>query len=108
VDPIGVGLVLGSAKTDASGSAHFSYEPTWTGAQHLVATATGASGSTIATATTSFTALAAVTPLANELQATRPDGGIGKVVVGTLLGIVVVLWIVLMTVLVRVRRSASA
>ncbi len=101
-------LVLGSATTNASGTARITYEPTWTGAQHLVAAATTAAGSTLATGATTFTARSDVTPLANELQATRPDGGIGKVVVGTLLAIVVILWIVLITVFVRVRRSASA
>ena len=100
-------LVLGSATTDAAGTARLDYDPTFTGRQALVATATDAAGNDLATATTSYTATAAAHPLAQTLEAVRPDGAIGHVVVGVLLGIVALLWIVLVSVVVRVHRRAG-
>ncbi len=102
-------LTLGSATTDRAGDAHITYTPTFTGRQALTATATDASGNTIATAAASYLVTAAVNPLAGTAQAVRPDGGIGKVVVGVLLGLVVLLWIVLVAIVVRVtQRSPRA
>jgi hypothetical protein len=101
-------LVLGSATTDRAGEARLTYRPTFTGRQALVATATGTTGATIAAATTSYSAPAAVHPLAGTAEAVRPDGTIGQVVVGVLLGVVVLLWIVLVSVVVRVHRHVGA
>ena len=101
-------LVLGSATTDRAGEARLTYRPTFTGRQALVATATGTTGATIAAATTSYSAAAAVHPLAGTAEAVRPDGTIGQVVVGVLLGVVVLLWIVLVSVVVRVHRQVGA
>jgi hypothetical protein len=101
-------LTLGSATTNAAGDARLTYSPTFGGRQPLVATATDSSGNTLATATTSYRATAAVHPFAGSTEAIRPDGAIGRVVVGVLLGIVALLWIVLITVVVRVQRSREA
>ncbi len=101
-------LALGSATTDAAGEARLTYTPTFTGRQALVATATDAAGDSLATATTRYQATAAAHPLADGAEATRPDGVIGKVVVGVLLGLVALLWIVLVTVVVRVQRNPGA
>lgn len=101
-------LVLGSATTDAAGEAHLTYDPTFAGRQALVATATDALGNSLATAATSYTATAAANPLAATAEAVRPDGTIGQVVVGVLLGIVALLWIVLVSVVVRVHRRTEA
>ena len=101
-------LVLGSARTDAAGEAHLTYDPTFTGRQALVATATDAAGNSLATAAASYTATAAANPLAATAEAVRPDGTIGQVVVGVLLGIVALLWIVLVSVVVRVHRRTEA
>lgn len=101
-------LVLGSAMTNSAGEARFTYKPTFAGRQALVATATDSVGNTVASATTSYIAIAAVHPLARMAEAARPDGAIGKVVVGVLLGIVVLLWIVLASVVVRAPGVAAA
>lgn len=100
-------LVLGSATTDAAGVASLDYEPTWTGRQSLVASATNAAGTTLGSATASFVAAGATHPLAGSAEAVRPDGTIGRVVVGVLLAIVALLWIVLVAVVVRVRRGGT-
>ena len=101
-------LVLGSATTDRAGEARLTYRPTFTGRQALVATATDTTGATIAAATTTYSAPAAVHPLAGTAEAVRPDGTIGQVVVGVLLGVVVLLWVVLVSVVVRVHRHVGA
>lgn len=95
-------LALGTATTNAAGVATFIYRPTWTGRQALVATAANKAGSTLASATASFAATIASHPFAGTVQAARPDGTIGRVVAGVLLGIVAVLWIALIAVVVRV------
>ena len=101
-------LTLGSATTNAAGRAVLTYRPTWTGHQALVATATDASGTTIASATTSFTASSAIHPFAGTIEAVRPDGAIGQAVAGVLLAIVAVLWIALIAVVVRVNLGLAA
>ncbi|MDA8269522.1 MAG: hypothetical protein M0Z63_03665 [Actinomycetota bacterium] len=95
-------LDLGSATTDAAGRAVLTYQPTWTGSQSLVATATDSSGNTLASATTSLTAAVATTPFAGAIESVRPDGTIGQAVVGVLLAIVVAVWIALIAIVVRV------
>ncbi len=101
-------LTLGAATTDAAGDARLTYAPTFSGRQALVATATDTAGATLATATTSYRAIASVHPFAGSTEAIRPDGAIGRVVVGVLLGILALLWIVLVTVVVRVQRNRGA
>ncbi len=101
-------LVLGSATTDAKGDATFTYEPTWTGRQELVASATDAAGTTLASGATSISAPHATHGLALATEAVRPDGSIGRVVVAVLLAVVVLLWLVLVTVFVRVHRGVGA
>jgi hypothetical protein len=101
-------LVLGSSTTDRAGEARLTYRPTFTGRQALVATAADTTGATIAAATTTYSAPAAVHPLAGTAEAVRPDGAIGQVVVGVLLGVVVLLWVVLVSVVVRVHRQVGA
>ncbi len=101
-------LTLGATTANAAGDARLSYAPTFSGRQALVATATDAAGDTLATAATSYMATAAVHPLAASAEATRPDGTIGKVVVGVLLALVVLMWIILVTVVARVQRRPEA
>ena len=101
-------LVLGSATTNPKGEAAFTYEPTWTGRQALVASATNSSGTTLASATTAISVTSATHRSALATEAVRPDGSIGRVVVAVLLAIVVLLWIVLLTVFVRVHRGMGA
>ncbi len=100
-------LVLGTSTTGPGGVARLVYRPTWKGPQRLVASVADSSGSTIASASSTYVATASVAPLAGSTEAARPDGSIGKVVVGVLLSIVVVLWIALVTVAVRARRMAG-
>jgi len=101
-------LTLGSATTNAAGEAILTYRPTWTGGQALVATATSSAGTTIASAATTFSATSATHPFAGTVQAVRPDGTIGRAVVGVLLAIVAALWIALIAVVVRVNRGLAA
>lgn len=101
-------LALGSAATRADGTATFTYTPTWTGRQTVVATAADASGATIASATTSFNAAWAAHPFAGTVQAVRPDGTIGSVVADVLLATVAALWITLIAIVVRVHLGLTA
>lgn len=95
-------LVLGSATTDAAGEATLTYRPTWLGRQALVATATSPRGNTLGSAATSVTALSASHPFAGTVEASRPDGVIGRWVAGTLLAVLAVLWVTLVALVVRV------
>ncbi|MHB1785684.1 MAG: hypothetical protein ACYCS7_05970, partial [Acidimicrobiales bacterium] len=99
--------VLGWATTDDLGVASYTYHPTWTGRQSLVASATNAAGATLASATTSVAAASAAQPFAAGAEAVRPDGTIGRVVVGVLLAILALLWVVLVIVVVRVHRGVT-
>jgi len=101
-------LALGSATTDAAGTATLTYRPTWTGRQALFVTATDASGNTLGSATTSFTAGSAARPFVGTIEAVRPDGTIGQAVAGVLIALVVVLWIALIAVVVRVNLGLAA
>ncbi|MHB1599167.1 MAG: hypothetical protein ACYCXY_09860 [Acidimicrobiales bacterium] len=101
-------LVVGTATTDSRGEATVTYYPTWTGTQDLSASAASAAGSPLAAATASVVVTSAAHPFAGSVEATRPDGTIGQWVVGALLAILVLLWVVLVTVVVRVRRGVAA
>ncbi|MHB8435208.1 MAG: NrfD/PsrC family molybdoenzyme membrane anchor subunit [Acidimicrobiales bacterium] len=101
-------LTLGTATTNAAGRALLSYQPTWTGPQVIVATATSSAGTVIASATTRFTAITAAHPFAGAIEAVRPDGKIGQAVVAVLLVVVGLLWITLVAVVVRVRLGLAA
>lgn len=96
-------LALGSATTNSSGVATLTYQPSWTGQQVFVATATNAAGTPLASARASFDATTSVQGFAGTVEAVRPDGGIGRAVAGTLLAIVAILWIALVGVVVRVK-----
>lgn len=98
-------LALGSATTDAAGEATLTYRPTWAGRQALVATATSPRGGTLGPATTSFTALSASHPFTGSVEASRPDGVIGRWVAGVLLGVLALLWVTLVGLVVRVNLS---
>lgn len=99
-------LLLGSGTTNAAGVARFVYHPTWAGREDFVASVTDATGTQVAQATTTFVVTATLHPTLSA-GATRPDGTLGQYVVGVLLSIVALLWIVLVTVLVRVHRVAG-
>lgn len=101
-------LTIGSAATNTAGQAVLTYHPTWTGPQAFLATATSTAGTTLASAATSFSAPSAAHPFAGTIQALRPDGAIGRAAAGVLLAIMAVLWITLITVLVRVNLSPPA
>lgn len=101
-------LALGSAATDAAGEATLTYRPTWTGSQALVATATSPGGSTLGPATASFTALSASHPFAGTVEASRPDGVIGRWVAGVLLGVLAILWVTLVGVVVRAHLALGS
>lgn len=101
-------LTLGSSTTDAAGEAVLTYHPTWTGRQVLVATATSTASTTLASATTTYSAARAAHPFAGTVQAVRPDGTIGRAVVGVLLATVALLWIALISVVVRVNLGLTA
>ncbi len=101
-------LVVGTATTDSRGEARVTYYPTWTGAQDLSASAASAAGSPLASATADVVVTSAAHPFAGSGEATRPDGTIGQWVVRALLAILVLLWVVLVTVVVRVRRGVAA
>lgn len=100
-------LTLGTATTNRAGQATLTYQPTWVGHQGLVASAASSSGTVLASAATSYTATSAAHLLAGSFEATRPDGAIGKVVVGVLLALVIAVWIVLVAVVVRVNRNLA-
>lgn len=95
-------LLVGTAKTDASGVATVTYSPTWKGAQSLTAQINDASGNTLATASTTYTAGSASFPFKGTLQSKRPDGMLGRWVGGILLGILAILWLMLIGSAVRV------
>jgi ABC-type antimicrobial peptide transport system permease subunit len=101
-------LALGSATTDATGTATMTYRPTWTGRQALTATVTDASGNTLGSAVTNFTADSADRPFVGTIEAARPDGTIGQAVAGVLIALVVILWVTLIAVVVRVRFGIAA
>ncbi len=101
-------LTIGSATTDAEGTATVTYTVTWTGPQTFVATATDSSGATIASATTGFTARQVAHPFAGTIQAVRPDASIGSAVADVLLVTVALLWITLITIVVRVNFGLAA
>ena len=101
-------LTLGSATTDAAGEATLTYRPTWAGRQAFVATATSPGGSTLGPVTTSFTALSATHPFAGTLEASRPDGVIGRWVAGVLLGALALLWVALIGLVVRVNLALGS
>ncbi len=95
-------LLIGTAKTNASGVAAVAYSPTWKGAQSLSAALVDSSGNTLATGGTSYTATTAAFPFKGTVQSKRPDGSLGQWVGGILLGILAILWLVLFGTAVRV------
>ncbi len=95
-------LTLGSRTTNAAGLATFTYQPTWQGRQRLVASVTDADGNSVAApATTTFVAADPVVTKNLTIEAARPDGMIGRVVVGVLVIALVLVWISLTWVVVR-------
>ncbi len=101
------GLVLGSVTTNSSGNAVLAYRPSWSGAQQLVATAQGAAGATLASATATIVAKA-TDPFAGTVEASRAAGAIGRWVVVALLLTVAVLWVVLLGFAVRVHQGGAS
>jgi hypothetical protein len=96
-------LTIGSRTTNAAGVASLTYQPTWPGRQRLVASVTDAAGNAVApVATTTFVATNPVTSSTSTLEAVRPDGMIGRVVVVVLLVMLALVWITLTSVVIRV------
>ena len=98
---------FGSVTTQRAGEAIVAYLPIPTGRQVPVRTAAlPADGA----ATSAFPAVAVsqkTDPLLPPLEASRPDGSIGRVVVVVLLGIVLALWFTLVAVVVRVNFASE-
>lgn len=94
-------LQIGTATTGASGEASVSYQPTWNGPQEFVASAQSPSGGQLAPASITISARA-TTGFTGTVEASRPDGAIGRWVVVGLLILVAGVWIALIAVVVRV------
>jgi hypothetical protein len=97
-------LLIGSAPTNAAGVATITYQPTWAGTQHFVASAVDNTGSEFATSSLTIHA-ARTDPFAGAVQSLRPDGLIGRWVVVVLLAMVIGVWITLLALVVRVQQG---
>ncbi len=95
-------LLLGKSATGSNGVATLTYSPTWTGKQPLVAQIDSASGNTLVSSSTTYSATAASSPFKGTVQSQRPDGTLGKWAGGILLAILGLLWLVLFGTAVRV------
>ena len=98
-------MAVGSASTNSSGDATYTYTPTWTGTTEFGA-AIG-SGNSIAapTAVESFQVLKDPTGVPQSaIEYPRPLGSTGGALVKTLLGIVAIVWILLLGSLLLVIR----
>ncbi len=100
-------LQVGTATTGASGVATVTYEPTWDGPQEFVASAQLPSGSQLGPATATVSARA-TTGFVGTVEASRPDGTIGRWVVVGLLTLVGAVWVTLIAVVVRVYLTMGA
>lgn len=91
-------MLVGTATTSAAGVAQVAYRTTWKGTQSFSAQAagTGKNASPLATAAASYDALSASRPFAGQLEASRPDGTVGRWAAGLLLAVVALLWIVML------------
>lgn len=98
-------LAVGTATTSAAGVATLTYRPTWAGRQDFVASALGPGGTVLASSGTSIAVTSAARSDALPAESVRPDGVIGRAAAGTLLAILVCLWIVLVGVVVRVHLA---
>jgi hypothetical protein len=101
-------LLLGKAATGSNGVATLTYSPTWTGKQPLVAQIDSASGNTLASSSTTYSATAASLPFKGTVQSQRPDGTLGKWAAGILLTVLGLLWLVLFGTAVRVNLLLKA
>ncbi|MGC8499190.1 MAG: hypothetical protein ACP5OV_06820 [Acidimicrobiales bacterium] len=98
-------LTVGTATTDAAGVANITYQPTWAGPTHFVASA--ALGATTVAEGTLTAAVTRTDPFAGPVNATRTDGLIGRWTVAVLLALVVAMWIVLLALVVRVQQGPT-
>lgn len=99
-------LPLGSATTNALGTAQLSYQPTVTGTQQFTAKYAGGDTAGPATATTSITVTTAHSPY--QPAPRKPLAVVGQATVAALLTIVVLVWLTLALQIVRVRRACRA
>lgn len=97
-------LQVGTAATGASGVATVTYQPTWNGPQEFVATAQAPSGAQLGPATVTISSRA-TTGFSGTIEASRPDGAIGRWVVVGLLTLVAGVWVTLIAVVVRVQLT---
>ncbi len=98
-------LTVGTATTDAAGVAHVTYQPTWAGPTHFVASA-ALGGATVAQGTLTAT-VTQTDPFAGPVNATRTDGLIGRWTVAVLLALVAAMWIILLALVVRVQQGPT-
>jgi len=90
-------MSVGSASTNSSGEATYTYTPTWTGATQFGAAVGSGASITTPTAVKSFQVLRDPTGVPKSvIEYARPMGSTGGVLVKSLLAIVIILWITLL------------
>jgi Ni/Fe-hydrogenase subunit HybB-like protein len=101
--PHGQLVPLGTATTSKTGTATLAYQPTVTGAQKYVAKYPATSTAGAATANTTVNVTSARSPY--RPAPPKPLAGLGKITVGVLLTIVVLIWLTLTIQIIRIRRA---
>src|SRR6266702_560019 len=101
--PHGQLVPIGTATTSKTGTAELAYRPTVTGPQKFAAKYAGSSTAGAATARTTVSVTSAQP--AYRPAPPKPLAGLGKITVGVLLMIVVLLWLTLAVQIIRVRRA---
>src|SRR6266568_1730796 len=101
--PHGQLVPIGTATTSKTGTAELAYRPTVTGPQKFAAKYAGSSAAGAATARTTVSVTSAQP--AYRPAPPKPLAGLGKITVGVLLMIVVLLWLTLAVQIIRVRRA---
>ncbi|MDA8271658.1 MAG: hypothetical protein M0Z39_09715 [Actinomycetota bacterium] len=98
-------MAVGSATTNSSGDATYTYTPTWTGTTEFGAAIGSGTSVAAPTAVESFQVLKDPTGVPESaIEYARPMGSIGGVLVKALLGIVAIVWILLLGSLILVIR----
>lgn len=99
-------MAVGSATTNSSGNASYTYTPTWTGTTEFGAAIGSGTSATAPTAVESFQVLKDPTGVPQSaIEYARPMGSTGGVLVKALLAIVAIVWILLLgSLLLVVRR----
>lgn len=104
--PQGQLVPIGTATTSKTGTAELAYRPTVTGPQKFAAKYSGSSTAGAAAARTTVSVTSAQS--AYRPAPPKPLAGLGKITVGVLLMIVVLIWLTLAVQIIRVRRACLA